>query len=254
VIAAGAVLGGLLLWANSPITGLSTGPQTLPETVFSTTRYLLPVLASACVALALAARDGGRFRAAAPAALAAAAGVNLVQTFRLEYPIAPAATTPLAGALAGGVAVVLLARLRPRGGLDAARRRAGALAGALGLGLALAIPAAGLVERHGESAPGESGFAVRRLVADPAFRSGSAPVATAPAFIAPLAGDRLRHPLEAIEPGEGCPDMARRARSQWIVVYTGLVDTRTPQALRRCLPRPTYRGPGIALYRPRSAG
>src|SRR3954468_18273199 len=64
VLAAPAVPpGGFAVWTLSPVTGLPPD-GTFPETIFSTTRYLLPVLAAAALALALAAADatGGRAR------------------------------------------------------------------------------------------------------------------------------------------------------------------------------------------------
>src|SRR3954469_8515244 len=102
VLAAAAVVGGALIWSRSPVTGIPLSDP-LTETVFSTTRYALPVVPAGCLALALAASDRGRLRVLALAALAAAAVVNLVQTFRLEFPIAPSALTPATGALAGAL-------------------------------------------------------------------------------------------------------------------------------------------------------
>src|SRR3954464_3413469 len=83
VLAGLATLGGLLLWARSPVTGIGPrGPVPL-ETIFSATRHALPVVAAGCLALALAATDARHraLRALALLVLGAAVVVNLVQTF-----------------------------------------------------------------------------------------------------------------------------------------------------------------------------
>ncbi len=111
-----------LIWARSPVTGVP-GPNWLDEAIFSTTRYLLPVLAAAALALGLAANQGRAPGAvAARVVLLATAIVNVAQTVDLGFPKAPSVTTMLLGAIAGAVAAVLLGlvsggRLRvPRSG------------------------------------------------------------------------------------------------------------------------------------------
>jgi hypothetical protein len=245
VVVAGIVtLGGLLLWARSPVTGIEPG-SVLPETVFSTTRYALPVVAAGCATLALATADARVrvLRLAAVAVLAVAAVVNLVLTFRLHFPLAPAATTPLVAA-AVGAAAAAIARL-PR------RLPGPALAVAAAAALTLlAIPASGFVKRHSDLGGGVPGIIGRRLEADPSYRNGTSPVATTPAFIGPLAGDRLRHRLEAIPRGEPCAASAVRARTQWLVVYGGPFGGKAPRELRGCLARPLLDLGTVLLYRP----
>lgn len=256
LLAAAVAVGGFLLWAASPITGLAPA-HTLPETVFSTTRYLLPVLGAACVALALAATDGRRLRPLVVAVLAGTAVLNLVQTIRLGGTTAPTARVPLAGALAGaalaGLAGALLPRLaRHTGRLRRPPPRYAAVPAAMAAGALLAIPAAGFVERYGGTDAGPSAAIAAELARDPQFRDGSHPVATTPAYIGPLAGDRLEHRLEAIHENEDCAALTRRTTTHWVVAYGGPLGGNAPERVERCLPAPAHATESFALYRPGS--
>src|SRR3954447_8414341 len=93
---------GFLLWARAPVTGVPEETR-LDGVIFSTTRYLLPVLAGAAVALALAAAGRGAAAWVAGAGLAAVAVVNLARAFALGCPLARRPPTPLLGAVAGAV-------------------------------------------------------------------------------------------------------------------------------------------------------
>jgi hypothetical protein len=92
------------------------------------------------------------------------------------------------------------------------------------------------------------------LAAQPSYLDGHSPVATTPAFVGPLAGDRLQHRLEAIPAASSCSALAARARSQWLVVYGGALGGIAPAALRRCMPAPAFDNGPIAAYRPRRGG
>jgi hypothetical protein len=248
-LASAAVVLGALLWARSPVTGIAASSP-VPETVFSTTRYALPVVAAACVALALAATDGRRLRALALIALAAAVVLNLVQTLRLGFPVAPRVLVPLAGAAAGVLLAVLAIRLPltiPKGA-----RRPALIAGALAGGALLAVPATGFMQRQGDTRSALVSPIVRRLASEGGFRDGDAPVATTPAMIGPLAGDELRHRLEAIPPHASCADVAQRRSRQWLVVYAGTLGGAGPPPIARCLTRPAFSGDGFSVYRPPS--
>jgi hypothetical protein len=249
--AAGVTAAGLLLWARTPITGLGTGPASLPETVFSTTRYTLPMVGAACVALALAGAVESRRRVVALVALAAAVVVNVVQTLRLGYPVAPSALVPLVGALAGACSGALVAALAARvPALPGRARPAVVAAAAVAACALLAVPAGGFLSRHAALGGGVEAQIARRLAADRVFERGSAPVATTPAFIGPLAGDRLRHRLVAIPPGSSCAAIAPRARHQWLVIYGGPLGGVAPAAVRRCLPPPAFELREAAIYAP----
>jgi hypothetical protein len=75
-------------------------------------------------------------------------------------------------------------------------------------------------------------------------------VATTPAYIGPLAGDRLTHPLEAIPKTETCRQVAARARTEWLVIYGGPLGGVPPAAVRGCLTAPILDNRQITLYRP----
>jgi hypothetical protein len=249
VLAGLATLGGLLLWARSPVTGVEPGVA-LPETVFSTTRYALPVVAAGCATLALAAAEARSraLRLAPLAVLVAAAIVNLVLTIRLRFPIAPAATTPLAGAAIGAAAAAILRAPRLRLRLRRPRWLAQALA-ALAFAL-LAIPASGFVQRHARTHPALVSPAVTWMSSDPQFRAGDSPVATTPAYIGPLAGDRLRHRLEAIPKTSTCAQAAARRRTRWLVIFGGPLGGVAPAPVASCLPRPAFSDATITVFRP----
>jgi hypothetical protein len=239
---------GLLVWANSPITGIDPSVQ-LGETVFSTTRYALPVVAAGGVALAFAASEARHqfVRLASVLILAAAAVVNLVLTIRLHFPIAPSALTPIEGAVAGAVVAAIV---RPRH-LPVPARVVPLLAASAAT--FLAIPASGFLQRHSYAGEGAPAIIGRRLLSEPTYRNGSNPVATTPAYIGPLAGDQLHHRLEAIPRSEPCHDLARRARRQWLVIYGGPLGGKPPAQLRACLPPPRVDLGSILIYEPRLA-
>jgi hypothetical protein len=247
VFAAAFTLFGVLLWMNSPITGVNPDVP-LPETVFSTTRYALPVVAAACVALGFAAADARHrvVHVGVVLLLAVVAVINFVLTVRLHFPIAPNARTPIAGAAAGAVLAALLRTRRLPLRLPG-RAVAVVLAAAAAV---LAIPASGFVKRHGDTNSSLVSSVVRWMAAEPQFRGGDAPVATTPAYIGPLAGDRLRHRLEAIPKSETCPDTRVRGRSQWLVIYGGPLGGLPPARAKACLPPPAFDNGPITVFRP----
>jgi hypothetical protein len=175
--------------------------------------------------------------------LAAGAVVNLVLTFRLHFPVAPSALTPLEGAVAGAALAALLRARRLRIPAPAVA------ALAVGAAALLAIPASGFVRRHGETKWALVFPVVSWMESQPAFRDGHSPVATTPAYIGPLAGDRLTHRLEAIPRSEGCREVAARARSQWLVIYGGPPGV-APATLKPCLPPPAFDDGRLTGYRP----
>ncbi len=240
----------LLIWIRSPLTGIPRGYGNV-ESVFSTTRYLLPAIAAGAVALGLVAAERRRHSAVALVALLAAVLVNFTETFELGFPTAPAPWIPAVGAALGAVLAVLIAR---RASLDVPRLAAPLLA--VALGALLALPARGLVARHGATHELTTAPVVNRLVGDREYRTGASPVATNPLFIGVLAGDDLRHRLEAIPAGAPCSTVGARARTQWLVVYAnpGPLDGAPPLPVGRCLPgvRATLETSQFHIYRPQA--
>jgi hypothetical protein len=253
VLAAGAATAAaLVVWANAPVTGVPPTPG-LEETIFSTTRYLLPAVAAGALALALAAGARRRASPLALVVLAAVIVVNVVQTFDLGFPTVPRPLVPLVGAAIGAAAAVAagaLPQMRIPGSLAAP---AGALAVALAAAL-LAIPASDYVERHGEVTRFLTSPAVHWLATQPDYRDGDARVAISPAPVGPLAGSDLAHGVDVFGPREPCHAIAARARTQWLVVYGGPLGGAVPADVRRCLGgrRPSFDNRLFAIYRPGS--
>lgn len=246
----GATALGLLAWTLAPVTGLARSPLVDPPELWplSTTRYLLPVIAAACVTLALAARVGTRGRVFAVAALAGAAGWNLVEVAGLGAPHVPSAAVLLAGAALGAVAafgVGFAGRLR----LGRPPAAAGALA-CVAAGTLLATAAPGYLARHAEVT--ESGaLDGRRLaewfVAQPGFDGDGRRVSVVGRFVvAQLAGPRFQHHVELLPARSSCALVARRAREGWLVVARPRVARGVlgagPVPAARCSP------PGPAAY------
>jgi hypothetical protein len=217
----------VLAWAAAPVTGLPrTGgldrPGFLAE---SGLRYALPALLTAIVAVALAARSGGRAATAATAVLAAAVAWNLIELAQLGPPFTPSLLVVAAGAAFGlavlGAATVLARALRPAG-----RRRevSGAVVGAAIAAVAgglLAIGATGYVERSSRLAESTSlgRGVVSWFVSRPNFANGHRPIAFATrAPIAALAGDHFNHVLTVVPPFESCARVRARASAGWVVV------------------------------------
>jgi hypothetical protein len=242
IAASAAAVVSVLIWMNAPFTGVGATPL-FDVGTGDATRYLLPGVAAAVVALALAARDGIA-RRLVPALLAAAVAVGLHNTFELGFPSAPRVWTPVAGAVAGAAAALVLARVRVR--LPAVRALGVAALALLALGGAFA--ADGYTERHGRTGGGEASVS-GWFAGQPAWRDGDAPVASTFALIGPLAGDRLQHPLVLAD----APDACRRAAAgsgDWIVL-----DVRENQArgVSGC-GRPDYAERDYHAYAPAGAG
>lgn len=244
----------LLLWLNAPFTGVFDVPAFDVGTA-EATRYLLPGLGAAVLALGLAGRDSrGVARRLALAILAAAAVVSAVQSFRIGFPAAPSPTTPLAGAIAGALAALVvprLARLRPHRPPPAFAAAAAYALLALLAGAALALPASGYVKRHAQAKLFDGGLAAW-FDSQAAWRGGEQPVAIAPTLIGVLAGDRLRHPLELIADHEPCARVARRARAGWVVLSSVRATGAKASDVRGCRPspRPLYEDGSFRVYGP----
>ena len=194
-----------LAWMAAPFTGRSDDPV-LDLSLF-TVRYLLPVLLAGVVGLALA----GRTNRVARGLLAGALAWNVVAVARLGFPDVPSAPTLLTGVVAGALASAVAGP----------HVRRAALVGGIA-SLAAIVVAAGLsdgwVRRVAETnatpaAPLEAFFA-----AQPGWAEGREPVAFVTSVIGPVAGDRLRHPLELIPGDEPCPQTLARLRRGWVVV------------------------------------
>jgi hypothetical protein len=232
----------VLLWTIAPFTGVPDPRASgLDEGAADATRFLLPGVACALLAVALASRRP-RLRLPAALLLATAAAVGFVQTFRLGFPVAPSATTPLAGAAAGAAAGLALRRVRVRGSLAPALTAAAVVAA----GGAGALVAHGFVERHGRTGIPEAHVA-RWMAGQASWRDGDEPVASTINLVAPLAGDRLQHRLLLVRPRAACARAA--AERAWLVLdLVGQIGARATGC-----GRPAYRDGASAVFRPRGA-
>jgi hypothetical protein len=251
-LASAAAVVSFLIWARAPFTGVPPPAIRIPEGVFSTTRYLIPALAAAVLALALAAAGRGIGARVAQLTLLAALGIELVQAFRLGWPAMPSPLTPIAGAAAGAVAGAAAHGLRRRRGPPALAppvARALLLAAGLALAALLAVPASGYVRRHAQAhvfASGLSGWMARRPDDD---RS----VWSAPIVVATLTGDRLARRLRPLPRATDCATLRARARSAYVVLYVGPPPDAAVIAVARCMPRPPdFRDDAFQAWAPAS--
>lgn len=216
----------LLAWGLSPVTGVPDDP--IFDFSLSSTRYLLPALAAGALALALAARDGGRFAPLASGLLGGAVLASILRVLDLPFPLLPGAGT-LAAGVAGGVVVAAAFRRLPLP-VDVL-----AVAAAVVATIALAAAADGFLGRHTRARAVESDL-VARFLAVPGFAGGDSPVAFAPQAAAGLAGDRLDHRLEFIGREESCARVRERTRRGWVVIRgLPLQDRLASYSARACM-------------------
>jgi hypothetical protein len=235
------VVASALLWTKAPFTGVLDS-RAFDVGTGDATRYLLPAVAAAVLAIALASRRE-RLRIPALVVLAAATAVGLYETLDLGFPSAPPAWVPLAGAAVGAV-VVVVPSILPAPALPA---RATAALAVLVLALVTWGASGGFVARHART--GARGTeAARWLAGEPSWRDGHAPVLSTFSVLAPLAGDRLEHPLRLVRPRSAC----RRAAAE----HAWLVLDRLTQAVARTpgCGAPAHLSRQYAVYRPPAGG
>lgn len=234
-----------LAWSVAPYTGISSDTALAVGAV----RYGLPCLAVCCVALALAARDGGpRARTAVDATLGLAALVSLVSTARFGFPLVPGAGTLVTliglGAVVGLAGGHLAARVRPRAFL-----RVGALTVAGVLATAgLTLGARNYLARHVTVQIGDERLLAAAL-ARPEYARDRFPIAMAPATNALLSGDRLAHRVTLIPDGANCAEVRRQRREGWVVLQR-LPPTAQYRRLAACLrgDPPVFSDSGYELH------
>lgn len=231
----------VLVWSAAPFTGVSSST----ELAVAATRYLLPALAAATVAIALGARDAGRAgRAVALGALCVAAALSVVRAGQVGLPLVPSATTlaaaTLLGAL-GGLAARLPSRDLPRHVAPMAAVGATALAA-----LALTLAAHGYLARHAAAGLFDAGL-IRAAEAAPGWRDDRLEIAMGPQTNALLRGEELQHRVVLLPAGLPCPALRARVRRGWVVLERGYD---AAPGVSRCLGgvAPRYRDATLALY------
>jgi len=240
-VAASAAAGGtVLLWGLSPITGRGD-VAVLDGFSVSTLRYLLPALLACVLALALAARDGGRLGSRAAAALLGAAiALNLVRDATLGFPWLPGLGTLVAGAAIGVAAAYLTGlamRRMPRVLADPRLAGIAPAVAAVAAGAALAIPASGYVDRHARIQQVFDSRLIGVMAALVDLDRGDTTIAMTRQRTAMLAGDRLKGHVTLLPRDAPCGALEQRP---WLVV--------------RPVPRSRVRGHPGERYPPADAG
>jgi hypothetical protein len=200
--AAAVTLAAVLAWASAPFTGAGAAAFLQVNTL----RYLIPALAAAALAIALSSRYGTRTRALAAAALAAAL-IWSAKTYVDDAYLQGEGTLILAAAITAATTALALAKAPPRT-----------------LPLIAAVCAAALLiagghsytQRHAQAGDFDSGVVSWFTTHDHGDRKR--PIAFSPTPIAPLAGNRLTHPLTLIDANTTCKDVLARLARGWIVV------------------------------------
>lgn len=220
-LAAGATALALVAWSVAPVTGLTPSPRVTPPGVWSlsATRYLLPVIATATLTLALAARDRGRV--ATPVVLAAALVWSLGQDAWLGLPYVPRWSTFALGAVVGAVVVAAVSRLPaihpPRAlGLPIAGGVAAVVAA-----IAISPAANGYLERfEGVQDSTAAGRDMSALLRREGAREDQRVAVVSRFLPVSLAGDHFERPLELVPREEPCTAVARRLRDGYVMITT----------------------------------
>jgi hypothetical protein len=240
VAAAGAVAAlAVVVWASAPYTGIADSTAL----AVGATRYMLPALAACSLALALGARDAGRWgRRLVLGVLWAAALFSAARSWAFGFPYVPSFGAVLLWlALGAGAALVLQRAPRlPRVALPAT-------VGVVAL-LLISGAASGYVARHAESELSDANL-LRAATSSPLFTAGELDIAMGPATVALLRGDHLQHRMTFLDGRTTCPAARARLSSGWVVLQRS-PETASYRRLAACLKgtRPRYEDGRYALY------
>ncbi|MEX2194351.1 MAG: hypothetical protein WD844_03620 [Thermoleophilaceae bacterium] len=198
----------LLAWMAAPYTGIDAST----DLAIGATRYLLPAIAAATLAVAVCARGAGRgVRRAAIVTLALATVLSGLRVLSLGFPFRPSVAS-IAGLLVVGAGTGwALGRVRLP-----APSWAAPVAAVAGVA-ALAAAAPGYVERHGDVGLGDAPF-LDTLAVQPGYEGGDRDVAMGPGTNALAGGDRLRHRVPLATADDGCAALRARLDRGWLVL------------------------------------
>ncbi|PTL59922.1 hypothetical protein [Paraconexibacter algicola] len=228
LLAAATVLG-VFFWMNAPYTGIQSD-----ELAVGATRYLLPALACATVAVAVATSGAGTWtRRVGTGVLMLSLVASLLRMAELGFPYTPSVATIVAGGLLGAAVVGAAPRVAALEGRVPVRRLTPVVAAGFAT-LVMAGQAEGYLLRHA----GLQLFdrpVLGALLRDPTFTIGEGrEVAMAPAVLGSLVGERLQHRVLLIPADEPCATTrARRARG-WVIAQIQ-PDTPRGRALVACM-------------------
>ncbi len=230
VLLAATVLG-VLVWMNAPYTGIQQLGDAL---AVGATRYLLPALACATVAIAVATSGAGTWvRRVGTGFLMLAVAVSVLRMAELGFPYTPSVGTIVFGALLGA-GVVWISPWTTR--VDARLRltRLAPIATAAFVTVILAGQAEGYLLRHAGLQLFDRPI-LGSILREPAFTFGDGrDVAMAPAVLGSLVGERLQHRVLLIPADEDCATTRARREFGWVVAQ---IQPATPRgtALAACM-------------------
>jgi hypothetical protein len=224
--AAAATAAALLAWASAPFTGAGAAPFLQVNTL----RYLIPAMAAGALALALSGRGGRRTRRWVAVVLGAALAWS-AKTY-IDDPYLPGEGTLILASLAATAAAAIVVR---------SRARALPVIAAVIAMTATAVGGDHYAQRHAAAGDFDSGV-VNFFTTQQSWRDGKQPIAFSPTPIALLAGNKLDHSLDLIDPDESCAQVRERLTGGWVVVRD--VDRKLfgTLAAEQCLPdiEPVY--------------
>jgi hypothetical protein len=87
-------------------------------------------------------------------------------------------------------------------------------------GAALGLAASGFVKRHADTGPRAAGL-LHWFAPQPGWRDDGSEATLTSSSLAPLAGDRLQHPVQLLEQRASCAQVEQARRRGWLVVETG---------------------------------
>lgn len=214
---------GIATWTTAWGTGLSTSPELrfAEGFVISSLRYMLPALACAAVAVALATRLRGLAGDLALALLGVVVAWNLYESVQLGEPWTPPLAVLVLGVAAGGALATAASRLPVVERLPIW----GPAGMAVVAGLALAPAGPGFLERYTQTknSTAYGPELIAWFIDQPWFEDGDEAIGIASrGVVAQLAGDRFRHPIELVPQRASCPEVEAIARRMPVVVTTGL--------------------------------
>lgn len=249
-----ATLVALVSWVTAPFTGAAD--DVIFDLSAVTTRYLLPTLGAAALAVVLAAEGGPRRRLAVAGILAGGCVWSIVASHRLSVVFIPGYALLVAGALAGAAGAGLLTPALARLPTLRAPRLAPAALACLAVVL-LAGASHGFAARQAQARWLHSAGVVAWAAEQPQWLDGEFPIGFAPEIIGTLAGERLQHDIALLGRRESCASIAARARTGWIVLGTFPFAARREQfTAARCLrsappgTRILYRDPRFTVFGP----
>ncbi len=240
-LAAAAALLSALFWAAGPDTGAPGKALDYTAAFHGSPRLLMPAVASATLALALATRRSGRTARGWTAVLAVVLAINVWQLFRLGVPAVPGPVTAIIGAGAGALLGLVAKR-----GVQALLRPTGAIGLALAAGVTMAIAAPGMITRYTRIYSAQA-----ELIGWFSRTGDDRPIYSSPLELVMLSGADLTRRVIPIPRREPCQRINEFARRGWVLIEDLSTDqlfgpSTAPQCVKRW--QPVFTSGGSRVY------